>query len=88
MSVPKNIQFTNLIKVGGRLREFNFRRSHSTDGPVFTVDVADDKGDRQYLIFHLNDKQWMFQGARPSGWIEDAFPRILEAISAYSAQTQ
>ncbi len=25
MTQPKNIQFTKLIKAGGRLREFNFR---------------------------------------------------------------
>jgi hypothetical protein len=83
MSVPKNVQFTNLIKSGGRLREFNFRRSQSANGPIFTVDVPDDKGEREYLIFYQENKQWIFQGTKPATWIDEALPRILEAINVH-----
>lgn len=56
MNLSQNIQFTNLFKAGGRLHEFNFRRSNGLEGLLFTVDVADQKGDRNYIIFRLEEK--------------------------------
>ena len=48
-SFVKNIQFTKLIKVDGRLREFNFRKMTQSSGIQFSVDVSDDKGNRIML---------------------------------------
>lgn len=47
----RNIQFTELIKCEGRLREFNFRKVHSFPEGLFTIDVCDDRGNR--LMFKL-----------------------------------
>jgi hypothetical protein len=77
---PKNIQFTQLIKTGGRLREFNFRRSQSPEGPLFTVDTADPNGGRHYILFRLEDNQWILKTKNMLNWIEEAIPQISEAI--------
>ena len=42
----KQIHFTRLIKAGGRLREFNFRKMKQLDQDVFSVDTVDDRGNR------------------------------------------
>lgn len=47
----KNIQFTELLKCDGRLREFNFRKVQSFPEGLFTIDVCDDRGNR--LMFKL-----------------------------------
>ena len=80
MQQPKNIQFTNLIKAGGQLREFNFRRSMGTEGPLFTVDVVDQKGGRHYMIFQLRDKHWTLKTKDIPEWIEEVMPKIQQAI--------
>jgi hypothetical protein len=80
MQHPKNIQFTQLIKAGGRLREFNFRRSKTPEGDLFTVDVADPNGGRHYILFRLEDDQWILKTKNMMDWIEEAISRIQLAI--------
>jgi hypothetical protein len=80
---PKNIQFTNLIKAGGQLHEFNFRRSTGAEGPMFTVDVADPKGSRHYMIFRLENKRWVLKTKNVPEWIEEAIPKIQLAIDVH-----
>jgi hypothetical protein len=83
MAMPKNIQYTNLIKAGGRLREFNFRRSLGSRGPMFTVDVANERGDRYYLIFRFEHKAWVLENINMEPWINDVLPQIRDAIHPY-----
>jgi hypothetical protein len=83
MQHPKNVQFTNLIKAGGHLREFNFRRSLGTDGPLFTVDVVDQKAGRHYLIFRLEGKSWTLKTKNIPAWIEEVILKIQQAIDIY-----
>jgi len=54
----KNIQFTKLIKVDGRLKEFNFRKPNSRHEGSFTVDVMDDNGNRIIFRMELSDNNW------------------------------
>ena len=54
----KNIQFTKLIKVDGRLKEFNFRKPNSRHEGSFTVDVMDDNGNRIIFRMELADHNW------------------------------
>ena len=77
---PKNIQFTKLLKAGGRLHEFNFRRSEGASGPLFTVDVADQHGGRHYIIFHYTDKNWVLKTKDIPAWIEEVVPQIQQLI--------
>ena len=62
MAVLKNVQFSKLIKAEGRLREFNFRKSNGIAGPVYHVDVSDDRGNRYYINMLLEDNT----GKKPS----------------------
>ncbi len=80
MQHPKNIQFTQLIKAGGRLREFNFRRSQGPEGPLITVDVADSNGERHYISFQMEDDQWILKTKYMADWIEEAITRIRLAL--------
>lgn len=57
----KNIQFTRLIKVDGRLREFNFRKAGTIGDGFFSVDVSDDKGNRVMFRLQKEDGTWRFQ---------------------------
>ena len=81
MQYQKNIQFTNLIKAGGHLREFNFRKSMGIDAPIFTVDVADEMGGRHYLMFRLEDGHWELKTKNMPPWIEEVIPQIQTAIT-------
>ncbi len=47
----RNIQFTKLIKVDGRLREFNFRKPNGKAEGLFTVDTIDDRANR--IVFNM-----------------------------------
>ncbi len=80
MQTQKHIQFTNLIKAGGQLHEFNFRRSMGPEGPLFTVDVADQRGDRHYLMFSLEGNKWRVKTKNIPDWIGDVIPQIQQAI--------
>jgi hypothetical protein len=80
MQHPKNIQFTQLIKAGGRLREFNFRKSLTPEGPVFTVDTVDPSGGRHYILFRFEDNQWILKTKNMLDWIGEVIPQIKLAI--------
>ncbi|HEY4155382.1 MAG TPA: hypothetical protein VGM24_08135 [Puia sp.] len=82
MQTQKHIQFTNLIKAGGQLHEFNFRRSMGLEGPLFTVDVADPRGDRHYIMFSLEADRWKLKTKTLPAWIEEVIPQIQQAIEA------
>ena len=48
----KVVHFTRLIKAGGRLREFNFRKMKQLEEDIFSVDTVDDRGNR--ILFYMN----------------------------------
>jgi hypothetical protein len=83
MQHPKNIQFTQLIKAGGRLREFNFRKSQTPDGPLFTVDTVDTSGGRHYILFRYEDNQWILKTKNMVGWIEEVIPQLKQMIGLH-----
>ena len=55
IEVKKNIHFTKLVKVNGRLKEFNFRKLGGPNEGLFTVDVSDDRGNR--ILFRMQKEQ-------------------------------
>lgn len=71
----KNIQFTKLIKVDGRLKEFNFRKPNSRHEGSFTVDVMDDSGNRIIFRMELSDNNWKIasQQLLPN-WVVESEP--------------
>ena len=68
----KNIQFTKLIKIKGRLREFNFRKANTNIKGLFTVDVLDDEspqGNRIIFYMENSDGAWKIKAQELPAWI-------------------
>ncbi len=80
MGVKKNVQFTKLIKAGGRLREFNFRKSEGTAGAIFNVDVPDERDNRYYIVFKQIANEWALEKTNIPSWLMDTLPQIEIAI--------
>ena len=76
----KNIQFTRLIKVEGRLREFNFRKLGGLNEGVFTVDVSDDRGNRIVFRMQKDSDQWKIQRQPRPAWVMEYESKFHEAI--------
>jgi hypothetical protein len=77
----KAIHFTRLIKAGGRLREFNFRKLRNADPEAFTVDTVDDRGNR--ILFRMQkseSNQWAIQPQMLPKWIPESENQLHEAI--------
>ena len=79
----RNIQFTRLIKIDGRLKEFNFRKPNNKKDSLFTVDTAEEYGAR--IIFHMQktDSNWQIITQDLPGWIlekENAFSELIEKM--------
>lgn len=70
-----NIHFTRLIKIGDRLREFNFRKMPGSL-VSYHIDVTDEKGKR--LIFTLHkDEQGLWQTSQTLPlWLEACIPML------------
>lgn len=79
----RNIQFTKLVKIQGRLREFNFRKLNGLNEGQFTVDVSDDRGNRIMFTMQKNGNDYTIQPS-PSlpQWILEQEATLGELISA------
>jgi len=81
VNFTKVVHFTRLIKAGGRLREFNFRKLRGLDQEMFTVDTVDDRGNR--ILFRMqkdsNNQRTILQQILPS-WIPESESKLNEAI--------
>ncbi len=58
ISFNKMIHFTRLVKIDGRLREFNFRKNNTAGNYIFDVDTADDRGNRLFLKLGKDSGDW------------------------------
>jgi len=80
----KNIQFTELLKCEGRLREFNFRKVHSFPEGLFTVDVCDDRGNRLMFKLVRENGFWKIQSdVNLPAWVlekEQALANVADAV--------
>ena len=81
VNFTKVVHFTRLIKAGGRLREFNFRKLGGMQEGLFTVDVVDERGNR--IMFRMqkdsNNQRTILQQILPS-WIPESESKLNEAI--------
>jgi hypothetical protein len=77
----QNIQFTKLIKAGGRLREFNFRKVNGLREELFSVDVSDDRGNRIMFKMGREGNEWLIitDQSIPE-WIKSNSSRLNESI--------
>lgn len=76
----KAVQFTRLLKAGGRLREFNFRKVNTPGLELFSVNVVDDRGER--ILFQMLKEQndWRLGPQQVPAWVGQQENRLSEAI--------
>jgi hypothetical protein len=78
----KVVHFTRLIKAGGRLREFNFRKMRQLEEEIFSVDTVDDRGNR--ILFHMtkaDNGQWTIAQNQPlPAWVIENEDKLREQI--------
>jgi hypothetical protein len=78
----KVVHFTRLIKAGGRLREFNFRKMKQLEEDIFSVDTVDDRGNR--ILFYMNKTDngpWTIIQKQPlPTWVIDNEDKLREQI--------
>ncbi len=77
----KNIQFTKLIKVDGKLKEFNFRKPNGKQEGLFTVDVLDDRGNRIIFNMEKTEQHWKIVTAELPIWVIGSENNLDELIS-------
>ena len=80
VNFTKVIHFTRLIKAGGRLREFNFRKLRGIDQEMFTVDTVDDRGNRILLRMQKDNNHWGILPQMLPSWIPENEAKLNEAI--------
>jgi hypothetical protein len=81
INFTKIVHFTRLIKAGGRLREFNFRKLNGLDQETFTVDTVDDRGNR--ILFRMQKRDnahWSIVPQILPRWIEESEAKMDESI--------
>lgn len=69
IEVKKNIHFTKLVKVNGRLKEFNFRKLGGANEGFFTVDVSDDRGNRILFRMQKESDTWKIVPQQLPNWV-------------------
>jgi hypothetical protein len=77
----KVVHFTRLIKAGGRLREFNFRKLRQLEEELFSVDTVDDRGNR--ILFHMHkgaNASWSINQTALPIWVTENESKLREHI--------
>lgn len=85
----KVVHFTRLIKAGGRLREFNFRKLRQAEEELFSVDTVDDRGNR--IVFYMNkngNAHWTINQQVLPAWITENEAKLTEQIEDELHQLQ
>ncbi|PZR22851.1 MAG: hypothetical protein DI535_25235 [Citrobacter freundii] len=79
MAFIPNIHFTALIKIEGRLKEFNFRKRAED---VYDADTADDRGNRWQFKWKKGPEGWEIVSLTPTlpTWIANNKAIIEEAF--------
>ena len=83
ITFTRNVQFTRLLKVKGRLKEFNFRKANASIKCRFTIDVLDDEGPLgSRIIFYMenNDEKWKFISKDIPDWVLEKENELDEII--------
>jgi hypothetical protein len=80
MIAIKNMQFTRLYKVNGYLKEFNFRKSNSSNEGKVSVDTIDDRGNRIIFFMEKIDASWKLITPEVPAWVVLQEANLHEAI--------
>ncbi len=76
----KVVHFTRLIKAGGRLREFNFRKLRQLEEEIFSVDTVDDRGNRILFYMRNNNSTWSISPQPLPTWVVENEAKLNEHI--------
>jgi len=76
----KNIHFTKLLKINGRLREFNFRKTKGLEEELFSVDVSDERSNRIMFQMQKDSNTWKVTDQRVPKWILEHEDLLHETI--------
>lgn len=83
-----NIAYTRLLKIRGRLREFNFRKQPNLEG-TYHVDCTDERGLRFMFLMHgAPGGSWQASSPDLPAWIREAEGVIAAAIAEEEAARQ
>ncbi len=74
------VQFSLLIKLDGRLREFNFRKISNAEVDTFSVNVCNERGDRIFFDLKKLESSWDFTPSNLPSWIEQNKKVIRQAV--------
>ena len=80
MRILKNIQFTDLIKIDGQLREFNFRKPNGRTESPFSVDTIDTRGQRIIFTMQKHEESWQIVHQEIPQWIKENEEKLSNAI--------
>jgi hypothetical protein len=72
-----NIAFTSLIKIEGRVHEFNFRKKNEA---VFEADSTDARGNRIYFELSRQSENWTITSHNLPSWVIRNEGLVIEAI--------
>jgi hypothetical protein len=88
MNLRKHIQFSRIIKAGGRLKEFNFLKLFNTEKPTYYVDVSvPDEGGKRYFFSLFNDgKIWKICGEGLPEWLLQVEAMLRGEVSAQEVE--
>jgi hypothetical protein len=82
MAIATNITFTILIKVNGRLREFNFRKRKDL---FYDTDTNDERDNRYTFRMVKENEKWKIIGSEIPAWIFKNEELIAESLENYLA---
>lgn len=80
----RNIQFTKLLKVHGRLREFNFRKLGGINEGFYSVDVVDDRGNRIMFRMQKEENNWRIFDQPVPTWVTENESILHDSIEGFN----
>jgi hypothetical protein len=83
MDFKKNIAFTSLIKINGRLREFNFRKRGSS---YYDGDTSDERGNRLFFKMEKEEGSWKINHTGLPAWLVENEPLVIGIIEKEEQQ--
>ena len=72
-----NIAFTSLIKMEGRVHEFNFRKKNEA---VFEADSTDERGNRIFFELSRQSDNWTITSQNLPSWVIRNEDLVIKAI--------
>ncbi|MBI2729816.1 MAG: hypothetical protein HYX40_03535 [Sphingobacteriales bacterium] len=69
LTIAKNVHFTRLVKAGGTLKEFNFRKLGYASVPSYHIDTTDERANRIVFEMKLDEGGWTISQFNIPKWI-------------------